>query len=161
MSETTPNVSTPSSATAAGPPAGAAAPTGAGAAPTGWVGWVMFAGCMMILLGAFQFIEGLVALFNQNYYVVGASNLLVSVSYGGWGWAHLIVGVLVALAGFGVLAGQTWARIVGIILAGISAIVNLGFLAAFPVWSVVLIALDIIVIYALSVHGNEVKGLAY
>jgi hypothetical protein len=110
----------------------------------------------MILLGAFQVIAGLVALFNRQYYVVTANDLLVSVDYSGWGWIHLIVGVLVLLAGFGVLAGQTWARLVGIVFAGISAIVNLGFLAANPVWSVLLIALDVIVIYALSVHGREV-----
>lgn len=153
MSETQPKVSTPGSATA-----GPAARAEVAAQPTGWVGWVLFAGCMMILLGAFQVIEGLVALFNRSYYVVTSANLLVSVDYSGWGWVHLVVGVLVGIAGFGVLAGQTWARIVGIIFAGISAIVNLGFLAAYPVWSVLIIALDIVVIYALSVHGSEVEA---
>lgn len=136
---------------------GSGLPAGVAPEPTRWVGWVLFAGCMMIILGAFQVIAGLAALFNDGYYVVTSNNLLVSVDYTGWGWAHLIVGVLVLAAGFGVLAGQTWARIVGIVLAGLSAIINLGFLAAFPVWSVLMIALDVIVIYALSMHGREVQ----
>ena len=137
---------------------GSSAPAGVAPEPTRWVGWVLFAGCIMIVLGTFQVIAGLAALFNDGYYVVTSNNLLVSVDYAGWGWAHLIVGALVLAAGFGVLAGQTWARIVGIVLAGLSAIINLGFLAAFPVWSVLMIALDVIVIYALAMHGQEVQA---
>lgn len=119
------------------------------------VSWVLFAGCMMIILGTFQVIGGLVAVFNDGYYVVTSNNLLVSVDYTGWGWVHLIIGALVLPAGFGVLGGQTWARIVGIVFAGLSAIVNLGFLAAFPVWSALMIVLDVVVLYALSIHGRE------
>ena len=142
---------------------GAAAGTGASTqpevapAPSRWVGWVLFAGCMMIILGTFQVIAGLVALFDDGYYIVTSNDLLISVDYTGWGWVHLVVGVLILAAGFGVLAGQIWARLVGIVFAGLSAIINLGFLAAFPVWSVVMIALDVIVIYALSMHGREVQ----
>lgn len=141
----------------------AAADTGAATqpdlvpAPTRWAGWVLFAGCMMIILGTFQVITGLAALFDDGYYVVTSNDLLISVDYTGWGWAHLVVGVLILAAGFGVLAGQSWARLVGVVLAGLSAMINLGFLAAFPVWSVVMIALDVIVIYALSMHGSEVR----
>lgn len=151
MSDTQPRMSTAGS----GPSVpGARAPE-----PTGWMGWVLFAGCMMIMLGIFQVITGLVSLFNRNYYVVTSDHLLVAVNYTGWGWVHLIIGVLILLAGFGVLTGQTWARIVGIVFAGLSAIVNLGFLSAFPLGSFVLIALDVLVIYALSMHGREVQQL--
>lgn len=136
---------------------GSSTPAGVAPEPTRWVGWVLFAGCMMVILGTFQVVAGLAALFNDGYYIVTSDNLLVSVDYTGWGWVHLIVGALVLAAGFGVLAGQTWARIVGIVLAGLSAIINLGFLAAFPVWSALMIALDVIVIYALSMHGREVQ----
>lgn len=126
--------------------------------PTGWVGWIFFAGVIMILGGTFQAIAGLVALFNSAYFLVPAADLVVAVSYTGWGWVHLIAGILVVLAGFGVLTGQTWARIVGVVLAGISALLNVAFLAAYPLWSIVVIALDIIVIYALCVHGRELKN---
>ncbi|MFN2495555.1 MAG: hypothetical protein ABR608_06580 [Pseudonocardiaceae bacterium] len=124
---------------------------------TSWVGWVLFAGCMLIILSAFQVITGLVALLKGGYYVVTSDDLLISIDYPGWGWIHLIVGVLVLAAGFGVFARQAWARVVGIVFAGTSAIVNLGFLAASPLGAVLLIALDVIVIYALSVHGREVQ----
>lgn len=124
--------------------------------PTGWVGWVIFAGVIMVVLGIFQLIAGLVAVFNSGYYVVGEGGLLVVGDYTTWGWVHFGLGVLLFLAGFGVMAGQTWARVVGVVLAVLSAIVAIGFLAAFPLWSAVLIALAVIVIYALAVHGREV-----
>jgi len=127
---------------------------------TGWVGWVFFAGIMMVLLGAFHAVAGLAALFNDDWFLVTASGLIVSANYTAWGWMHLLLGVLVGAAGFGVMMGQTWARLVGIIVAGLSAIVSLGFLAAYPIWSVLLITLDVIVIYALAVHGKEVMSYA-
>jgi hypothetical protein len=127
------------------------------AEPTGWVGWVFFAGMMMILLGAIQIIEGIVALVNHNYYKVGPNDLVIRVGFGPWGWVHLALGVVVVLAGFGVMTGRTWARVVGIILAAVSAIVNIGFIDASPIWAVIVIALDVIVIYALAVHGREVR----
>jgi hypothetical protein len=125
---------------------------------TGWVGWVFFAGIMMITLGAFQAIEGLVALLNDTYYLVGSSGLVISLDYTAWGWVHLILGVVAVLIGLGVLAGSTAARIGGILLAVLSAIVNLTFIAAYPLWSIIVIAIDVIVIYALAVHGREVRS---
>jgi hypothetical protein len=127
--------------------------------PTGWVGWIFFAGVMMIMIGIFHACAGLVALFNDEWFVVGKSGLAVSVDYTAWGWVHLIAGVVVALAGFGVMVGQMWARVLGVVLAVVSAIVNIGFLAAYPVWSAILITLDVLVIYALTVHGREVKSV--
>jgi hypothetical protein len=122
---------------------------------TPWVGWVFFAGVIMILIGVFQAVQGLVAIFNDNYYLVSDNGLIVSADYTVWGWVHLGLGVLIALAGLAVLAGQLWGRIIGVTLAVIGAIVNLGFLGAYPIWSLMLIALDVIVIYALIVHGDE------
>jgi tetrahydromethanopterin S-methyltransferase subunit F len=124
---------------------------------SGWAGWVVFAGIMMIMLGAFQAIEGLVALFDDGYYLVTASGLVLNVNYNVWGWTHLILGILAVATGFGLLAGNTAARVVGIIIAVVSAIVNLAFIAAYPVWSTIVIAVDIIAIYAIVVHGRELK----
>ncbi|HUY49709.1 MAG TPA: hypothetical protein VMV92_29005 [Streptosporangiaceae bacterium] len=131
----------------------------AAAEPTAWVGWVIFAGVVMITLGAFHIIDGLVALFEKSYYAVTSDHLVVHVNYAAWGWTHMAIGVLFVLVGFGVLVGQTWARVVGIALAVISAIVNLAFIASYPVWGVILIALDIVVIYALATHGRELKSV--
>ena len=83
---------------------------------------------------------------------------VVSVDYTTWGWVHLIVGVVVVLAGSAVMTGAMWARIVGICLACLSVILNIAFLAAYPVWSVTIIALDVLAIYALAVHGRRLKS---
>jgi len=125
---------------------------------SGWTGWVIFAGVMMILMGALHAIDGLVGIFKDQVYVVGANNqLIVSVDYKTWGWVHLIFGIIVLLAGFAVMAGATWARVVGIIVACLSVILNIFFLAAFPLWSLIIIGIDILVIYALAIHGGELR----
>jgi hypothetical protein len=125
--------------------------------PSAWTGWVVFGGVMMIMLGAFQAIEGLVALFDNGYYLVRPSGLVVHVNYTAWGWTHLLIGVVAVLAGLGLLTGNMVARVVGVVVALLSALVNLAFLAAYPVWSTIVIALDVIVIYAIIVHGRELK----
>jgi hypothetical protein len=129
-----------------------------GPEPTGWTGWVAFASCMMILLGTFQAIEGLVAIFDDGYYRVTQSGLVVNVDYTVWGWVHLVLGILAVGAGIGLLQGRNWARMVVIVLAGLSAIVNLGFLSAYPIWSTIVIAFDVIVIYALTVRWKDVTS---
>jgi hypothetical protein len=127
------------------------------APPTGWIGWVYFAGVMMIMLGAFQAIAGLVALFNDTYYLVAKSGLVVSADYTTWGWVHILLGVVALLAGFAVMAGRVWGRTIGIIMAVVSAIANMAFVPAYPVWAILIIAVDVIVIYALAVHGGEAR----
>jgi len=123
---------------------------------SGWAGWVVFAGVAMIMVGVFQVIEGLVALLQRAFYLVVTGHMVVHVSYTAWGWVHIIVGGLLILIGFGVIAGLMVARVLGIALAVVSAIVNLAFIPAYPVWGVLVIALDVVVIYALAVHGHEV-----
>lgn len=125
---------------------------------TGWVGWVMFASVMLLLVGTFQVIAGLSALFNDEYYLVTSSDLVVSLDFTVWGWTHLLLGILVASAGLGLAAGQMWARVVGVVVVALSAILNIGFLAANPVWCAIMIAIDVLVIWALIVHGQETKG---
>jgi hypothetical protein len=127
--------------------------------PTAWAGWVVFAGVMLIMRGTFQIIEGLVALFDDGFYLVAPSGLLVDVDYNTWGWVHMGIGVIGVLAGLGLLAGNMAARIVGVAVAFLSAIVNLAFLSAYPVWSTIMITVDVIVIYAIIVHGREVKKM--
>jgi hypothetical protein len=126
--------------------------------PTGWLGWIVFAGTMMVILGSFHAIAGLVAIFKDDYYLVADSGLVVSVDYAAWGWLHLILGLVIAGAGVGLLRGQMWARVVAVIVASISAIVNLVFMSAYPLWSAIMIALDILVIYAVTAHGREAKS---
>jgi len=124
---------------------------------TAWVGWVWFAAAMMLMLGFFQAIEGLAAIFNSDFYKVGPNGLVVHVNYTVWGWVHLLVGAAIFLAGIGVLSGNVLARTVGVVLAVISAVLNLAFTAAHPAWTLVVIVIDVLVIYALVVHGREMS----
>ena len=124
---------------------------------SGWVGWIAFAGTMMMLIGVFHMFDGVIALFNDSVLVVPAGGLVVAVSFTQWGWTQLIAGVVIFAAGLGVFSGATWARVLGVILVSISAILNFAFLTAFPVWSMTVIALDVLTIYALTAHGAEMK----
>ena len=124
---------------------------------TGWVGYVVFAGVMLIMLGGFQAIEGFVAIFRDDYYLVTRSGLLVTMDYTAWGWTHLIIGLIAVGTGIGVLMGQMWARVTGIVIAVLSALANISFLPAYPIWATIVIALDVLAIYALAVHGREVQ----
>jgi hypothetical protein len=126
---------------------------------TGWVGMAMFGGVMMMVAGTFHAMAGLAGIFkNESFWAVPSSDLVVTVDYTTWGWVHLIIGVLAIAAGAGILAGQAWARVTGVVLAVISALVNLAFLAAFPLWATLIIAIDVLVIYALVAHGKEITA---
>jgi hypothetical protein len=127
--------------------------------PTRSVGWVLFAAIMLLLVGLYQALTGLVALFEDNYFVVPKNNLVVHVDYTAWGWTHLVIGLAALVAAFGVMFAKDWARYLGIGLAVVSAVVNLMFIRAYPVWGVIAITLDVLVIYALAVHGPDVSEI--
>ena len=122
-----------------------------------WVGWIAFAGVLMFVLGSLHIFQGLVSLLKDEYFLVPSGGLAVDVDFTAWGWGHLIEGTVVLLAGFGVLAGRVWARAVGVILAAVSIVGNVAFLAAYPFWSLTMIALAVVVIMALTVHGSDIK----
>ena len=119
-------------------------------------GWIGFAGILLVLVGGIDFIQGLIALFDDDYYVVTASGFL-AFDLTGWGWILVIWGVLLALAGFGLLAGQGWARWFGIVVVSLNFISELGFLgnSQYPLWSLTVITLNIIVLYALTARWSE------
>jgi hypothetical protein len=134
-------------------------PEGAGAArPSGWVGWILFAAMMMTVVGFFQIVVGLTAVFDSGYYLVGQDGLLVNVDYTAWGWVHVALGAVAIAAAAGLLAGRMWARVVGITMALVSSVVNLAFIPAYPLWSIMVITLDVVVIYAIAVHGRELQA---
>lgn len=117
------------------------------------IGLVTFAGAVLILAGFFEVIEGLVAMWRPAVYASGGDTALVALGYTGWGWLHLILGVLALAAGIGVLALQPWARTAGVVLAAVSAIVNLAFIPAYPIWALVLITVDLVIIYGLMTYA--------
>jgi hypothetical protein len=136
------------------------ASTGTGQAPerTLWAGWVAFAGLLLMTIGIFQVTQGLVALFDDGFYAVGPNGLVVDVDYNIWGWIHIGIGVVGGLVGFGLLMGNLAARIGGVVIAFLSALANVAFTSAYPLWSVMVIVMNIIVIYAIIVHGRELDG---
>src|SRR3954470_13098723 len=124
---------------------------------TGWVGLIAFAAAMMWLLGFFQAIAGLAAIVNEDYYKTATARLLLVHSYTAWGWVHLVLGVLIFLAGIGVMSGNRLARAVGVALAVLDAIDALAFSNAAPAWAIIVIAVDVLVVYALTVHGGVMR----
>jgi hypothetical protein len=124
---------------------------------SGWaVGFILFAAIMMIMVGVFQAIQGLIGIFENEFYV-STRNYLFKFDATTWGWTHLLLGLLVAFAGWGLLSGRTWARTVAIILAVLSAIANFAFIPYYPFWSLLIITLDIVVIWAVAAHGGAMR----
>ena len=113
------------------------------------VGLTAMAGMFLLLAGAFQFFQGLAALVKGSFFIATPNNAY-SLNITGWGWIHLIIGIIAVLTGFALLAGATWARVVGIILALLSAASNFMFIPYYPIWAIVIIALDVAVIWALT-----------
>ncbi|MGZ8698082.1 MAG: DUF7144 family membrane protein [Gaiellaceae bacterium] len=124
-------------------------------AVSGWAyGFAAFAGAVMLLVGIFQAFAGLAAIFEDEFFVVGA-NYVYDLDVTTWGWIHLILGAIVAFAGIAIYTGAVWARSIGVLLAVLSAIANFFFIPYYPVWSVLIIALNVAVIWALVQFGPE------
>jgi hypothetical protein len=104
--------------------------------------------------GLFQFFEGLAAVIEDDFFVLGR-NYAYEVDVTTWGWIHMGVGAVVALAGFGVFSGQLWARVIGIGVALAAAVVNFFYIPYYPVWSILIIAVSIVIIWALAVAHPE------
>ena len=119
-------------------------------------GFITFAGVLMIMAGALQAFTGVVALF-QNEFYVATRNYVLQFDTTVWGWIHLVIGGLVLVAGLAVLYGQKWAAVVGIILAAGSALSSFAFMPYYPLWAMATIALDVFVIWALAVHGRDAR----
>ena len=115
-----------------------------------WAGWVAFAGVLMVIIGSLDFFEGLIAIIRDDYYVLSKGQLIVF-DLTTWGWITLIWGVIVVLAGFGLLSGANWGRWLAIFAASLNFFVQLGFLgsAAYPLWALTTLALTLVVLYAL------------
>jgi hypothetical protein len=120
---------------------------------SGWAaGGVVFAGVMLILIGCFQAIAGLTAIFNDEFFVV-TSNYTFDLDTTAWGWIHLLLGILLILAGLALFRGAVWGGVVAITLAVLSAVANFFFIPYYPFWSILLIALACWVIWAITRPG--------
>ena len=122
--------------------------------PSGWGGWVLFAGILMLARGVFQVFLGILALLNNSFYLA-SHGTIVAFNLTAWGWIHIALGAILLTGAASVFSGRWWGRLVGSIMLAISLVANLAFLPAYPIWSVCLVALDIVLLYALIVKGSE------
>ena len=125
------------------------------AAPSGWV---LFGGAVLFIIAGFNLIQGFVALFKEEVYLVPGSDLVVTTDYTAWGVALLIWGGIMMLAALGLFAGKEWARWFAIIVVAINLIGQFAFFSAFPLWSLVVIGLDLAILWALTVRWQEAKA---
>ncbi|GIH95736.1 hypothetical protein ACFFMN_01705 [Planobispora siamensis] len=122
---------------------------------SGWTtGSILFTAVLMMTVGFFQAIEGIAAILEDQFYIP-APNYIYAIDVTAWGWTHLALGVVVGIAGWGVMSAQLWARIVGIIAAALSAIANFFFIPYYPIWALLIIAIDVFVIWTLCVYGKQ------
>ncbi|MGN6692790.1 MAG: DUF7144 family membrane protein [Aquihabitans sp.] len=127
--------------------------------PSGWaIGWAAFAAFMLMLTGAMQFLAGLSALLNDEYFVVG-DDYAFKLDVTGWGWIHLLIGIVVFCCGMGVLKGHVLGRTVGVLAASVSLLANFLWLPYQPVWSTVMIAICVAIIWALTAHGRDIVAV--
>jgi hypothetical protein len=120
----------------------------------GAVGLIFFASIMMVMIGFFHAMYGLSAILKDTV-LVPTQQYVFAVDLTTWGWVHLILGIVILIAGWSLFSGATWARVVGITVALISAIANFASIPYYPFWSILIIVLDVLVIWALAVYGGE------
>jgi hypothetical protein len=122
----------------------------------GMTGWISFAGLLMVVMGGLDFFEGLIAVIRGQYYVL-TSNQIIVFDIKTWGWITLLWGIVVGLSGFGLLSGANWARWVAIVIASLSFFAQLGFVgsSSYPLWSLTVLVLTVIVLYALIVRWGD------
>ena len=121
------------------------------------VGWAGFAGIMLIMMGVFDIFQGLVALVNDEFFVI-TTDYVFKLDVTAWGWIHILGGVVLIASGAGIFSGNVAGRSVGVIVAGLAAIWNFTWLPYYPVWSIIMIAVAIAVIWALTVHGRDIAA---
>ena len=122
--------------------------------PTGWTGWVMFSALMMLMIGSFNAVSGLAAVLENELFITGPGGALL-VDMSAWGWVHLVLGAAVAAVGVFLLRGAGWARYAAIGLVMVNMVTQMLVLPAYPIWAIVVIAVDVLVLWALIVHGDE------
>ena len=124
---------------------------------TGWSGWIVFAAIMMIVGGSLNLFYGVIAAVNDEW-VVFTNRANVYLDLSEWGWVHIILGGIVVLSGIGLLSGNILARAVAVIVASLSLIANFFFIPVYPLWAIIVIVIDVLVIWAVTAHGREMRA---
>jgi hypothetical protein len=123
---------------------------------SGWTGWITFAAVMMILAGSLNLLYGIIAAVNDEWVVfTNRANVYLDISE--WGWVHIIVGAVVLISGLGLFSGNILARTIAVVVASISLLVNFFFIPVYPLWAITVIVIDLLVIWAVTAHGREMR----
>jgi ABC-type uncharacterized transport system permease subunit len=123
---------------------------------SGWVGWIGFAALMLALMGIFHMIAGFVGLFQEDVYGV-TTNAVWVFDYSQWGWIHIFGGLLAFLAAGSLAQGHMYGRIIAVLVAMTSVVANMAFVPIYPIWSLMMATVGVLVIWAVMVHGGELK----
>jgi hypothetical protein len=120
---------------------------------SGWaLGGITFAACVLTIVGIFEVIGGLAAIIDDDFFV-NVRNYSFDIDTSGWGWIHLILGILLVVTGFGLFGRSAWAGVTAIFLASLSAVANFFFIPYYPAWSIIIIALNVWVIWSITRPG--------
>ena len=126
-------------------------------APTAWVGWIAFAAVFMIVSGVFGAIEGLTGIFRDDSFFTTQGGITLSFSFTTWGWIHLLLGILLVLVGIALIKGATWAQFAALVLVSLHLVSQFWYFSVYPLWAFIVILIDILILYAIIVHGDEMK----
>ena len=123
---------------------------------SGWaMGWTAFAGIMMVMTGVWWIFSGIAAIFNNNLYVV-TQEWIFKFDVTTWGWIHMILGIVILLAGLGLFFGAVWARVIGVIVAVLAGLAAFAWLPWYPIWAIIFITISVAIIWALTAHGSDI-----
>ena len=124
--------------------------------PSGWaIGWTAFAGIMMVLMGGWWIISGLVAIVNDEFFVA-TEDFIFKFDATTWGWIHLLLGIAILASGFGLFTANVWARTVGVIIAVLAALAGFAWMPWYPIWGIIFVAVSVAIIWALTAHGHDI-----
>jgi hypothetical protein len=129
-------------------------PTPSGA----WAGWIIFASVILLLLGTLCAIQGFLALFDEGFFIIPREDDLLLVDFTAWGVIMLLWGALLVTAGFGISTGKGWARWFAVVVVSVNVVAQIGFLPAYPIWSAIMIVLDVLIIFALTARWGEAQA---
>ena len=125
---------------------------------TGWVGWIVFAGVFMIVAGVLGAIEGLAGILRDEEYFLTQGGSVLVFDITAWGWIHLLLGIAMAVVGYLLIQGSTVGAVAAIIVVTLHLVSQFVWIGAYPWWSLIVIALDVLILYAIIIHGGELSG---
>ena len=127
---------------------------------TGWVGWIGFASFLLLFAGFFHIIEGVAELTRHTVFLNGNTGTIWVLDYTKWGWSNIVLGILAITAGLSLAKGGMWGRVFASVVVLLSALGSVAMIPFYPIWGILVLAVEVLILYAIMVHGKEVKRLS-